>query len=313
MGAKQVKQPIESSTNILNENNSGNNTLLRVKRQRKSTSNNQLNRQSSSPQSFQSKWRMSSFFNDLTNSKSSNGNEFEENSANGNGSGSGRGSGAISKAESSIHLTASSSKSSMSVSTQPSPPNKIVELNKQMKDNQQKLTNIIKQADSNQPSYHMNSKLYRPNSFLMANSNPVQLTSNRPKNTKQQRTITSPAAATTTITATHEKTNTLPRTHVQINATNNNNKSLLPQSNDDSNSNINSNNNSNSNPIKIPVTSKIAKKLGLSPRFKRKIVETIANKVSSTNQTSASNSNLNHKSTVSKHDLLFWDLFILVK
>lgn len=77
------------------------------------------------------------------------------------------------------------------------------------------------------------------------------------------------------------KTNTLPRTHVQIT------QPGLNQYKEDSSVSSDTN--------KIPVTSKIAKRLGLSPRFKRKIVETIANKVSS----HAHNSNLNHKSTVS--------------
>ena len=149
MGAKQTKQSTTTSTNQLNETES--NTLLRVKRQRKSTSINQLNRTSSSPV-IAHKWRMSTLFNDLTNEQR----------------------------PTSVNLT--SSKSSMSVSTQPSPNQSkqivakqhgIIDLNKQMKENQQKLTNIIKQADSNQPSYHMNSKLYRPNSFLIANCNPV--------------------------------------------------------------------------------------------------------------------------------------------
>lgn len=47
----------------------------------------------------------------------------------------------------------------------------IFDLNKKMRSNQQKLSKIIKQSDSNQPSYHMNSKLYKPNSLIAANHN----------------------------------------------------------------------------------------------------------------------------------------------
>ena len=255
MGTKQTKQSLDSNSIINNNENS--NTLLRVKRQRKSTnSNNQLNRTSTSPvliNTTDNKWRVSSLFTDLTNDEQQQQNQQQ--------------------------LVTTSSKSSMSVSTQPSPnsstanhksltaskKNASLDLNKQMNLNQQRLTNIIKQADTNQPSYQMNSKLYRPNSFLLANTNP--LNSNRILQTKQQQ----------------QPQNTLPRTnHVKINTTH---QLPLMQNND-----------------KIPVTSKIAKKLGLSPRFKRKIVETIANKVQSShnlnNNNSASNNNLNHKSTV---------------
>ncbi len=259
MGTKQTKQSLDSSSIINNNENS--NTLLRVKRQRKSTnSNNQLNRTSTSPvliNTTNNKWRVSSLFTDLTNDEQ----QQQQNQQ---------------------QLITTSSKSSMSVSTQPSPnsstvnhkpltvdkKNASLDLNKQMNLNQQRLTNIIKQADTNQPSYQMNSKLYRPNSFLLANTNP--LNSNRVLQTKQQQQQQQPQ-------------NTLPRTnHVKINTTH---QLPLMQNND-----------------KIPVTSKIAKKLGLSPRFKRKIVETIANKVQSShnlnNNNSASNNNLNHKSTV---------------
>jgi hypothetical protein len=258
MGTKQTKQSLDSSSIINNNENS--NTLLRVKRQRKSTnSNNQLNRTSTSPvliNTTNNKWRVSSLFTDLTNDEQ----QQQQNQQ---------------------QLITTSSKSSMSVSTQPSPnsstvnhkpltvdkKNASLDLNKQMNLNQQRLTNIIKQADTNQPSYQMNSKLYRPNSFLLANTNP--LNSNRVLQTKQQQQ--------------QQPQNTLPRTnHVKINTTH---QLPLMQNND-----------------KIPVTSKIAKKLGLSPRFKRKIVETIANKVQSShnlnNNNSASNNNLNHKSTV---------------
>ncbi len=47
----------------------------------------------------------------------------------------------------------------------------IIDLNKQMRNNQKKLSNIIKQSDSNHPSYHLSSKLYKPNSLLAANQN----------------------------------------------------------------------------------------------------------------------------------------------
>jgi len=47
----------------------------------------------------------------------------------------------------------------------------IIDLNKQMRNNQKKLSNIIKQSDSNHPSYHLSSKLYKPNSLLAAKQN----------------------------------------------------------------------------------------------------------------------------------------------
>jgi hypothetical protein len=64
----------------------------------------------------------------------------------------------------------------------------ILDLNKQMKNNQQRLGQIVKQADANHPSYHMNSKLYRPNSFLIANNhmNISLKTPNKPMGAKTQ-------------------------------------------------------------------------------------------------------------------------------
>ena len=48
---------------------------------------------------------------------------------------------------------------------------RIFNMNKQMRSNQQKLSNIIKQSDSNHTSYHLSSKLYKPNSLIAANQN----------------------------------------------------------------------------------------------------------------------------------------------
>ena len=97
MGTKQTKQSLDSNSIINNNENS--NTLLRVKRQRKSTnSNNQLNRTSTSPvliNTTDNKWRVSSLFTDLTNDEQQQQNQQQ--------------------------LVTTSSKSSMSVSTQPSP------------------------------------------------------------------------------------------------------------------------------------------------------------------------------------------------
>lgn len=49
----------------------------------------------------------------------------------------------------------------------------IAQLSKQMRTNQQKLNNIIKESDSNRPSYHLSSKLYKPKSLLAANQNQI--------------------------------------------------------------------------------------------------------------------------------------------
>lgn len=49
----------------------------------------------------------------------------------------------------------------------------IAQLSKHMRTNQQKLNNMIKESDSNRPSYHLSSKLYKPKSLLAANQNQI--------------------------------------------------------------------------------------------------------------------------------------------
>ena len=142
--------------------------LLRSKR-RKSSSNVNLNRSSSSPV-IAPKWRAdSAAFKQRPNPISSN---------------EGGGGSSTNTCQTSSNFT--SSKSSISLNTQstgPSPNTNntllkqnsiILDLNRQMRSNQQKLSQIIRQADSNQPSYHVSSKLYRPSSFLIANSNALK-------------------------------------------------------------------------------------------------------------------------------------------
>ena len=101
----------------------------------------------------------------------------------------------------------------------------------------------VKQVEP-QPSFRLNSKLYRPSSFLAANAN------NDLSSVRNVKNNSSPANSNSAWSSTAPPP-IAKRTGVKEAPTN-----------------------------KIPVTTKIAKRLGLSPRFKRKIVETITNKVS---------------------------------
>lgn len=94
------------------------------------------------------------------------------------------------------------------------------------------------------PSFRLSSKLYRPSSFLAAKANDDLPSLRNVKN------ISSPANSNSAWSSTAPPP-IAKRTGVKEAPAN-----------------------------KIPVTTKIAKRLGLSPRFKRKIVETITNKVS---------------------------------
>lgn len=55
----------------------------------------------------------------------------------------------------------------------------IAQLSNQMRTNQQKLNNIIKESDSNRPSYHLSSKLYKPKSLIAANQNQISPPGNK--------------------------------------------------------------------------------------------------------------------------------------
>jgi hypothetical protein len=233
--------------------------------------------------------------------------------------------------------------------------NNYVNYNQEMRTKQKDLTNIIKKIDSNQPSYHLSSKLYKPNSFIAAKSQP-QSNSNNIQQQQQQHSSnlnldnknklsvnnkkllnkptssmspspnSSSASSQSSLTASsvspmHLNNNT---NNPQINKAFSSDSTKLPQQiNNSSNKmnqlqvnvddskqtkqvrispkvmvdssstfqNINDDNNnynndhfssSNSkNTIKSKSSSKLAKKFGISPKLKRKLVETIANRVKS--------------------------------
>jgi hypothetical protein len=291
MGAKQTKlngQNVthfnETSLENLKLNGDFNNgAKLRVKR-RKSNNNGGLNRSSSSP--VIAKWRFSGFFNDSTNNNSNlNQPKFNLTELNSEPK-------VIDSQQASSTTSSSNTNTSThtSKSIQQSPEmedfnknvysnhhtinnsnslnekNKVIELNQQLKSKQQTLTNIIKQNSSaQQPSYHLNSKLYRISSikqtFQYNNATSISNYQNFPKINEQ-------------VSVNNRTKETTKNNHKisgqEVKSLNNNLKTSK------SNNNL-------ENSLKTPVASKIAKRLGLSPRFKRKIVETITNKVTSIN------------------------------
>ena len=118
---------------------------------------------------------------------------------------------------------------------------------------QQRPLTLCEAVKQTQPSFHQSSKLYRPSSFLAAKANDLPTTFG----SEAPPVVKRPGGV-------KQPPQSAPSSQQQ----------QAPP------------------PSKTPVTSKIAKRLGLSPRFKRKIVETIANKVSN-----HSESGSNHKLT----------------
>lgn len=174
-------------------------------------------------------------------------------------------------------------------------PNSILELNREMKAKQESLTNVIKKIDSTHPSYQQtNSKLYRPDSF-MNRPQPQQTTTMTPQVApkKQHDEQPSPKHALPNryerlgmnANMLDNKCSTLPLSHTTHDLAylgsnhadnNNNNNFRTNQHHTLSNSNKNMLSKSKQNLS----NGKLNKRFGLSPRFKRKIVETITSRVS---------------------------------
>ena len=184
MGSNQSKKSSLSTYNGNDYNEPSSDSLIRLKR-RKSNSSSNLNRSPSSPV-INPKTKTANLENiknlDYHNNISTHTN--------------------INNQQNSSNLTSSKSSYSTNTYSTPSPriplkenfetepkrftpraPSNMIDHNRQMKTNQQQLSKIVKQSDSNQPSYHLNSKLYKPKS-LVANAPPNQ---NVSKNNSQSK------------------------------------------------------------------------------------------------------------------------------
>lgn len=139
----------------------------------------------------------------------------------------------------------------------------VINLNAEMRQKQQDLTTAIKKLDSTRPNHHISSKLYKPNSLMIA-TNKQTILSNR--NDKSSSNYPNSSTLPSKKTNRYQEERSLSPRNVRISP-----KVTL---NDSSNSN------------KPKPISKFAKRLGLSPRFKRKIVETITNRVNTNNSQS---------------------------
>lgn len=139
----------------------------------------------------------------------------------------------------------------------------VINLNAEMKQKQQDLTTAIKKLDSIRPNHHINSKLYKPNSLMIATNN-QNILSNR--NDKSLSNIPNSNTLPSKKTNRYQEERSLSPRNVRISP-----KITLNESN---------------NSIKPKPIAKFAKRLGLSPRFKRKIVETITNRVNTNNSQS---------------------------
>ena len=205
-------------------------------------------------------------------------------------------------------------------------PADVVNLNQAMRAKQNDLTNIIKQIDSNHASYQhaSGSKLYKPSSFLnnthantRAHANHERTQTNG--NKKQASLSSSSSSKSSSMTSGSPMQNGHKQNgHAQSTANINGgcmNKSpqsphgkhvkISPEavrsSKTNSVSSLNTTANSNTTTttknggVKNSTTSKLTKKFGLSPRFKRKIVETIKNGVQSSLNHSSSCDQANQK------------------
>lgn len=184
--------------------------------------------------------------------------------------------------------------------------NPILDLNKQMRNNQQKLSKIIKQSDD-QPSYHLSSKLYKPNSLIAAKQNQLP---NSPRTQTHVQTLPTK----------NRMLNKQQQNSVNLNSTNPDKKKFCKSSDNLNHYNNYNKNSSKSNESlnkiprrlhtthyanmeKIPVTSKI----------KRKIFETISNKVSSTNLNKATSNSIFSQSRLMHALQSQWNLFSSVR
>jgi uncharacterized serine/threonine-protein kinase SgK494 len=233
--------------------------------------------------------------------------------------------------------------------------NKVIKLNDQMKSNQKQLTNIIQQMDSSPASYQTSSKLYKPSSLLLSSSSNQQINKSSPnRQTNQNNTFKPNNNKSAHLNQENAILPNKPRqkTNVAVNVNNDRkatNKTPFPNQeklNESNNNNIN-NKNSLYQPQQSPknvrispkivkitksntanslstdcldktankVASKLSKKLGLSPKFKRKIVETINNRINPSNLKATSNNNLILKSSFFSQSRLLhafqsqWNLF----
>lgn len=203
---------------------------------------------------------------------------------------------------------------------------------KQMHQNQNKINNIIaKTIDSTQqPSYHLSSKLYKPNSLLIAkpntvnNINLVQNNNLSVKNVKKHASVSSSSSTSKTSSISnsdHRQSPILQKTVSSANLSPIKQVKILPTTL--SNSKTNPNITSNDKVTFKSSNSKLNKRFGLSPRFKRKIVETIKHGVQSSlnqqhNYDKDSNQKFNQSSIFSNSRLFQalqsqWNLFSSIR
>ena len=174
----------------------------------------------------------------------------------------------------------------------------VISMNYELKSKQLDLTTAIKKLDSQpvQDSHINGSKLYKPNSLMLAATmNSHQIPSN------------------------HNKKHLPPNVHLPNNKSNQdqstgyntlpNKNSNLAMMTNNYNNQKNEFKNANLKPSKSTegLTQKVSKKLGLSPKFKRKIVETIANRVN------GGNSNPGGKSRLLQALQSQWNLFTSIR
>ena len=200
----------------------------------------------------------------------------------------------------------------------------VVNLNQAMRAKQNDLTNIIKQIDSNHASYQhaSGSKLYKPSSFLnnthantRAHANHERTQANGNKKQASLSSSSSSSKSSSMTSGSPMQNGHKQNGHAHSTANINTNKSpqsphvkhvkISPEavrsSKTNSVSSLNTTANSNTTTttknggVKNSTTSKLTKKFGLSPRFKRKIVETIKNGVQSSLNHSSSCDQANQK------------------
>lgn len=166
----------------------------------------------------------------------------------------------------------------------------IADLNREMKAKQESLTNVIKQIDSNtqQSSYQGGSKLYRPNSFLTTTTT-TNNTSNNSSNTTSNTTNSKPGTRGSNNATNQQHQQQPPTKGFNRNNIDYNNKcSTLPISHTAHDLTCYSNDDNFRNAQTLNKNCGLSKSNGklnkrtfaLSPKFKRKIVETITNRVS---------------------------------
>jgi hypothetical protein len=137
----------------------------------------------------------------------------------------------------------------------------VINLHNELKSKQADLTSAIRKLDSQMQSNHQTSKLYKPNSLLMAQS--VNHMNSVNKNTN----------------ANTNAYNTLPNKNYTNNTTNN-----RQNMNGGATAVHNHTNHSHQPPPPGKEGFKISEKLGLTPKFRRKIAETIANRINPNNR-----------------------------